>query len=102
MELWRLIERAAILLFLLLALLLFAITASSQIQSLPLKQDPAVQAYAFSMPDNGWAPLTVYLSAYGSQVPEGHIARYEWDIDGDGAFETDATRVSSMNLATSS
>lgn len=92
MDSWRWTERAFIFLFLLLALLLFAATASSQTQTLPLRQDPAVQAYAFSMPDDGWAPLTVHFSAYGSQVTGDRIDRYEWDVDGDGDFETDATR----------
>jgi PKD domain len=32
-------------------------------------------------------PIT--LDASGSSDPEGPIARYEWDLDGDGSFETD-------------
>jgi spore coat protein H len=48
-------------------------------------------AFAYAMPDDGWAPLTVYLSPFGSRDLAGSIVRYEWDLDGDGSFETDAT-----------
>jgi hypothetical protein len=48
-------------------------------------------AFAYVMPDDGWAPLTVYLSPFASRDLEGRIMRYEWDLDGDGSFETDAT-----------
>ena len=51
-------------------------------------------AFAYVMPDDGWAPLTVYLSPFGSRDLEGRIVRYEWDLDGDGSFETDATATS--------
>ncbi len=50
-----------------------------------------VSAYAFAMPDNGWAPLTVYFSALGTNSPNDKIVQYEWDLDGNGSFETDAT-----------
>lgn len=48
-------------------------------------------AFAYVMPDDGWSPLTVYLSPFGSRDLDGSIIRYEWDLDGDGSFETDAT-----------
>lgn len=48
-------------------------------------------AFAYVMPDDGWAPLTVYLSPFGSRDLAGRIVRYEWDLDGDGSYETDAT-----------
>ena len=48
-------------------------------------------AFAYVMPDDGWAPLQVYLSPFASRDLEGRIVRYEWDLDGDGSFETDAT-----------
>jgi len=53
---------------------------------------PPPIAAAHALPDQGWAPLTVYFSAFGStDAAGGPIARYEWDLDGDGSFETDAT-----------
>jgi hypothetical protein len=48
-------------------------------------------AFAYVMPDDGWAPLDIYLSPFGSRDLDGRIVRYEWDLDGDGSFETDAT-----------
>jgi len=43
------------------------------------------------MPNQGWAPLTVHFSPFGSSDSTSPIVRYEWDLDGDGSFETDAT-----------
>jgi len=53
--------------------------------------DPSITPYAFAMPNNGWAPMTVYFSALGTGSPNGEIVKYEWDLDGNGSFETDAT-----------
>jgi len=52
-------------------------------------EPPDVQAYC--MPNQGWAPLTVYFSPFGSTDPDGTIDSYQWDLDGDGLYETDAT-----------
>ena len=62
--------------------------------SLPVAQPSAqanIQAYAYALPQEGWAPLTVYFSTFGTQDPNSQIVRYEWDLDGNGTFETDAT-----------
>ncbi|MEE4193857.1 MAG: PKD domain-containing protein, partial [Anaerolineae bacterium] len=64
---------------------------AQQIDIVQSSVDASIDVYASAMPNNGWAPLTVYYSAFGSQTPQGNIARYEWDLDGNGAFETDAT-----------
>ncbi len=48
-----------------------------------------VQANA--MPNQGWTPLIVYFSAFGSSSEHGDIVSYEWDLDGNGLFDTDAT-----------
>lgn len=53
--------------------------------------DENIQVFAYAMPNTGWAPLTVYFSAYGSNDPDGQIVRYEWDLDGNGFFESDAS-----------
>jgi spore coat protein CotH len=50
-----------------------------------------IQAYAYALPQEGWAPLRIYFSAFGTQDLHSEIIRYEWDLDGNGAFETDAT-----------
>ena len=40
-------------------------------------------------PDNGPAPLVVSFDASGSTDSDGSIVLYEWDLDGNGSFETD-------------
>ena len=50
-----------------------------------------VTAQASAMPNQGWAPLMVYFSAYGSRSSGAQVARYEWDLDGDGQLDFDAT-----------
>ncbi|MGD2027609.1 MAG: CotH kinase family protein, partial [Anaerolineales bacterium] len=50
-----------------------------------------VVAQANGMPNQGWTPLTVYFSAFGSRSDGGGIIRYEWDLDGNGIYDTDAT-----------
>jgi spore coat protein H len=52
---------------------------------------PAVTALASAMPDDGWAPLLVYFSAYGSHAEGATIVRIEWDLDGNGSYDFDAT-----------
>ena len=86
------LEFAAVVLFFLAAAILFAATTS--VQSTRLKSNPeaAIKVFAYSMPDDGWAPLTIHFSPYGSTVPGGSIARYTWDLDGDGFYESDATQ----------
>ena len=54
-------------------------------------ESPDVFAQASAMPDQGWAPLQVYFSAYGSRSINSDIIRYEWDLDGNGEFDFDAT-----------
>lgn len=53
--------------------------------------DANMQVFAYALPNKGWAPLTVYFSAFGTRSPQGESLRYEWDLDGNGSFETDAT-----------
>lgn len=35
--------------------------------------------------------MKVYFSAFGTESLNGSIVKYEWDLDGNGSFETDAT-----------
>jgi hypothetical protein len=46
---------------------------------------------ASAMPAQGWAPLLVHFGAYGSGIGHTDIVRYEWDLDGNGQFDYDAT-----------
>jgi hypothetical protein len=48
-------------------------------------------AFAYAMPDQGWAPLTVHLSPFGTRDSADDIVLFEWDLQGDGVFEIDAT-----------
>ena len=50
-----------------------------------------VIAIASAMPNQGWAPLEVNFSAFGSYGNDSRIVRYEWDLDGNGHFDFDAT-----------
>lgn len=63
----------------------------SRSYTLETHPDSSIRAFAYHMPNQGWAPLTVYFSAFGSYAPEKSIQRYEWDLDGNGSFENDAT-----------
>jgi len=47
-------------------------------------------AHAYAMPNQGWAPLAVSFSAFGSDEA-GTVSAYEWDLDGNGDYETNAT-----------
>jgi spore coat protein CotH len=84
------LEIALILLFCLIAAIWGLSQSGSESISAP-QPDVNIKAYAYSMPNKGWAPLKVYFSAFGSQDDQLGIVRYEWDLDGNGSFETDAT-----------
>lgn len=55
------------------------------------QESSEVTAQANAMPNQGWAPLQVYYSAFGSRSNGATVVRYEWDLDGNGAFDFDAT-----------
>lgn len=83
---------ASILALIALAAALISLTALAPRAAVPAAAPPGtLLAYANAMPNQGWAPLSVYLSPFGSRALTGTIVRYEWDLDGDGVFETDAT-----------
>jgi len=87
----RIVEIVIIALFVVSALVWVVLSVSS-VPAATLSQNAShLQVYAYALPHRGWAPLTVYFSAYGSQATKGEIVRYQWDLDGNGSFETDAT-----------
>ncbi len=51
-------------------------------------------ASADAIPSNGAVPLTVSFLGFGSD-PDGLIVNYEWDFDGDGAFDFVSTTTGS-------
>jgi len=88
----RRFERASIALFVLASLIVLLTSvhlAPAWIESGPPVSGLTAQASA--MPGQGWMPLTVYFSAYGSRAAGATITRYEWDLDGNGKLDFDAT-----------
>ena len=88
----RWLEMGAIFGFLALAIVLLIVhQIALAARPKPVEDNLAVTAQASAMPDQGWAPLVVYFSAFGSSSLDAEIVSYEWDLNGDGYFETDAT-----------
>ncbi len=86
------LEVAAIILFMLVSGVLLLVNGFRTGPSVIAAQEsPQVTAQANAMPNQGWAPLMVYYSAFGSQSEGAAVVRYEWDLDGNGAFDFDAT-----------
>ncbi len=89
----RHVEVAAILLFAAFSVTVLLLSGyGANPQAVAMRQDPQLSAQASAMPNQGWAPLTVYFSAYGSQSQDDSSLRYEWDLDDNGALDYDATR----------
>lgn len=92
-DLCRYFELAALLIFIPTTALIIIFNPSPGVgivEEVPSSE--IVQAYAYAMPADGWAPLTVYFSAFGSTSTAGSIVKYEWDLDANGRYDTDATR----------
>ena len=91
---YRIFEISAVFLFLVATVLLIIFlpnkTTFSKINNQSSKKGE-IKAIASAMPISGWTPLTVYFSAFGSYSKNGKIIKYEWDIDGNGRLDTDAT-----------
>lgn len=87
------LEKASIFACLVLAMVMFIVGLSSgnDHPSNNSNESSLVTAIATAMPHNGWAPHTVYFSAFGSKSHDSKIVGYEWDLDGDGRFDYDAT-----------
>ena len=91
-DIYRMIERGSIYLFLAVALVLsILIKPTSSGAVIPSPDSTEISAYAHAMPNQGWAPLTVYYSAFGSTSTAGQIVKYEWDLDANGAYDYTVT-----------
>ncbi|MFN2298897.1 MAG: CotH kinase family protein [Anaerolineales bacterium] len=88
----RMLEKGSIALFLIAGISI--LSAAMLFPAAPAhsrESSPYVTAQANAVYNNGWAPLTVYFSAYGSRSQGADIVRYEWDLDGNGALDYHAT-----------
>ncbi len=56
-----------------------------------LPSTETLQAHAYAMPASGWSPLAVHFSGFGSLSATGSRLRFEWDLDGNGRYDTDGT-----------
>ena len=88
---WHLETSFIALAVVLATLALFSNPTRSGVISGEIQARTDMTAQANAMPHQGWAPMTVYFSAFGSRAASGEILRYEWDLDGNGVFDTDAT-----------
>lgn len=91
--LFHTIEIAGIFISLLISLLLIFSNPSQASVDQTIDSSPTINitAQANAMPHQGWAPMTTYFSAFGSESANGEIILYEWDLDGNGLYDTDAT-----------
>jgi spore coat protein H len=88
----RVLEQASIYLFLAIGLVVLITAVLHPAPAVGETRDsPYVTAQATAIYNDGWAPLTAYFSAYGSYADGATIVKYEWDLDGNGAFDFDAT-----------
>ena len=91
-EHYRLLEVGSVVAFVLVVVLILLLNPSTG-EGIVDQVEPSVkiEAYAIAMPNQGWAPMTVYFSAFGSESQAGNIVKYEWDLDANGFYDTDAT-----------
>lgn len=88
----RRLEKISIIFWVVFSLVIIGIgLGSTRLPEANLTESLEVIAQANAMPGQGWAPLTVYFSAFGSRNKQGNITRYEWDLDGNGQIDFDAT-----------
>lgn len=88
----RNLETLSIALFVVASLVVLVAGArQAQPQAVSAPPDPGLTAQASAMPGQGWMPLTVYFSAYGSRAASPGALRYQWDLDGNGKLDFDAT-----------
>ena len=83
--LYRRMEVVSIVIFALVSVLLVILSPRSAAPSEANAE--TVTALASCMPNQGWVPLKVYCSAFGSEASAG-IAEYAWDLDANGLFDT--------------
>jgi len=92
---YRIVEISIILIFLAASIVTAILVAPLQKQEVTGAVDSdTLEAVVSYMPIQGWTPLEVHFSAEDSYSNNGKIIKYEWDLDGNGRFDTDATDTS--------
>jgi PKD repeat protein len=92
LEWFRIAERVLVGIFIATSILLLLISPNYlSAENIEDSAASGVIAQANAMPHQGWAPMTVYFSAFGSFSTPNEIIKYEWDLDGNGIYDTDAT-----------
>ena len=86
---YRILEIGSVFL-LVISTIVILIALPPQTQAQAINSDQ-IDVITSAMPNQGWAPLTVYFSAFASESQTGQIVKYEWDLDGNGIYDTDAT-----------
>jgi subtilisin-like proprotein convertase family protein/PKD repeat protein len=66
---------------------------NSDVRTIALAVTSRPHAAISITPSTPLSLVNASLDASGSYDPDGTIVRYEWDLDGDGTFETDATNI---------
>ncbi|WP_167768394.1 PKD domain-containing protein [Haloarcula amylovorans] len=66
-------------------------TATKEVM-IPVENEPPSPAFGTSSSPTAGAPITFYADNVTTD-PDGEVARYEWDLDGDGSFETEGATV---------
>jgi hypothetical protein len=71
-------EMAAVAVFMLAAVIILATNGFGSTPALlPASPDVSISVYAYAMPNNGWAPLTVYFSNLNGYTSRGKV-RVRW------------------------
>ena len=92
---YRIVEISIILIFLAASIVTAILVAPLQKQEVTgAVNSDTLEAVVSYMPIQGWTPLEVHFSAEDSYSNNGKIIKYEWDLDGNGRFDTDATDTS--------
>jgi hypothetical protein len=92
-DIYRHAEIGFVLLFVILTLVVILLNPTKAPAEIVLQEEVTGQviAQANGMPNQGWTPLTVYFSGFGSRSTDGEIIRYEWDLDANGLYDTNGT-----------
>ena len=90
-QVFRQIESGVIFVFLLGALFLSLSIPPAPPTPAVDQEQGEILAMASAMPSQGWTPLQVYFSAFGSRSENSRVIKYEWDLDSNGIFDTNAT-----------